>query len=278
MNSLQKKSLIVTFLLAVQYVGLLNFPSLLPIILVSILATIIFSWFYLLEVKLEKASLLAGSKFLILPLLFNYGSIFFVRANYQIYISYVLVSLVLVANFYLLVALKRVFNLEERAAIFQRNIIISLAFISIFLSIAALFRFFVTFSIRPETFFPQIFLVVAVALIFYLVSYFLAWENGINLKKFRPYNFVISLLGAEATWIGTIWTVNYPVFSSYEKAGLGGSPLPAIILTIIFYFTWGVISHKADQSLTRRVMFEYIFLCLLFLSVLVVTARWLPQI
>ncbi len=278
MNLIRKRSLIITFILAVQYGLALQFPRFLPIILILAFLTCIGSLFYFFRTVPEKSQILADLKFLTLPILFNIGAIFFVQAIAQATVAYSLTIAVLAANYFLFIALKRVHNLEEKAALFQRNIIISLAFLSVFFSLAAIFRFFVTYSANTEIQFPLFVVVILVGIIFYLVSHFLAWENGIPLDKFRPYNLVISFLGAEIAWVSSVWVVNYPVFSSYEKASLAGTPIPAIVLTIIFYLTWGVISHKADKSLTRNVILEYIVLTLLFLFVLFVSAKWLPQI
>ena len=277
MNSIQKRSLLITLVFAIQYGLMVQFPKTLPIVLVLMLATNIFSLFYFFKVKTEKSEMLASLRFLILPILFNFGALFFVQSVVQTTISYALVVAVLFADFFLFVALKRVFNLAESAAVFQRNVVISVAFLSVFFSLSAIFRFYVTYSINPSFQFPLLAVVLSTGIIFYLVSYFLAWENGLPLNKFRPYNLVISLLGAETAWISSLWIVSYPVFSSYEKAGLAGTPLPAIVLTIIFYFTWGIISHKADRSLTRNVFFEYIILTITFLLVLFISAKWLPQ-
>jgi hypothetical protein len=123
-------------------------------------------------------------------------------------------------------------------------------------------------------------LVISIFLLFYLVSSFLTWENGADedIKKLRPYNIVNSLLGAEVAWISSLWIVNYPVMAISEKANLGATPLPATLLTIIFYFLWGIIFHKLDGSLTRRVLSEYTLIAFLFIAVLLATARWLPII
>jgi hypothetical protein len=119
---------------------------------------------------------------------------------------------------------------------------------------------------------------VATGIIFYLVSYFLAFENGVDSAKSQPYLLVLSLLASEFSLFGLIWIVNYPVYSSSERVSLAGLPLPAIILTLIFYFVWGIFSHKIDKSLTRSVIIEYILLTAVFVFVLLVTAKWLPNI
>jgi hypothetical protein len=278
MNSIQKRSLLFTFIFAIQYGLIIQFPQLLPLVLGLVVVTNASLLFYFFKINFDKKEILDSLKFLSLPVLFNLGALFYVQSVMQPVITYALVAAVSLANYFLLVALKRVHNLENRAAVFQRNVVISVAFLSLFFSLSAIFRFYITYSTNSDFQFPLFVVVIFTGVVFYIISYFLAWENGISLTKFRPYNLVISLLGAEAAWVSSIWVVNYPVFSSYEKANLAGTPIPAIILTIIFYFTWGVVSHKADKSLTQNVILQYIVLTLLFLFVLFISARWLPQI
>ncbi|MDD5693285.1 MAG: hypothetical protein PHU86_02350 [Patescibacteria group bacterium] len=278
MNTLQKRSLILSIILAFQYGAMIQFPNSIFVLMLSMPLTICIGLIYVFGLNIKKTELIDNLRFLILPALFNFGAVFFIRYMTQSIMAYVLVILAFLANFYLFIALKKVFNLEDRAAVFQRNIIISASFLSIFLSISAFYRFFVSYSADSKYKIPLIVIVIAVAGVFYLVSYFLAWENGIDLKKYWPYNLVTSLMAAEVAWVSSIWIVNYPTFSSYEKANLGGTPLPAVILVITFYFIWGVISHKASRTLTKNVMFEYILLTIIFLAVLFLSTKWLPQI
>jgi hypothetical protein len=277
MNSLQKRSLLITIILGLQYFLAVVSKLSLFFILATLLVTLIAGWIYSLGLSLDLKSLYKGLIFLLLPILFNFGALFFVLSIMIPAVAYILVILALLGNYYLYIALRRVYNLEDKAAIFQRNILISIAFVSVFLSIAILYRFYVNMSVGSGIILPLSVVIILTALIFYAVSYFLAWENGVNMKKFMPYNLVISLLGAEVAWTSSIWIVNYPMFSNFQKAGLSGIPIPAVTLAIIFYFCWGVISHKSDRSLTRNVMFEYFILTIIFLSVLFATTQWIPQ-
>jgi hypothetical protein len=279
MNPLQKKSLVISIVLAIEFLLLALMPTDFSYIFVAIIITLLGAWYYNFDIRLSKKEwLVHNSRFLILPVLFNLGAAFFIASFFQDATKVVMALIVGLINYYLFIALRRVHNLADKAAIFQRNIIISVAFVSVFLSLSALFRFYVSYSISADFKLPQSFVVVITGLIFFMVSHFLAWENGLDLKKFSPYNLVSALVGAEIAWICSIWIVNYPVIGSSEKANLGGSPLPAIALTIVFYLMWGVISHKADKSLTKNIILEYVFLSFMFLFILILTARWLPSI
>lgn len=280
MSKLALKSLISTVIISVSYLFALVFPSLFvyAVLLMVILNIVVWKFFFDIELKLK--SIVEKAIFLILPMIFNVGSLYLSTIFFQTFLK-VLISLIFVAsNYFLWLSLRKVHNLSDRAAIFHRNILIVISFMSVFLGSTTIFRLYMLFSTSTNIFFYQTALVVLVFLLFYLISAFLTWENGADddIKKLKPYNIVNSLLGAEIAWISSIWIVNYPVIAVQEKANLGGTPLPAILLTIVFYFLWGIIFHKLDHSLTRRVLTEYILIATVFILVLLVTARWLPTL
>lgn len=276
MNELQKKSLIYCFYLLIVYVAVLYFPEyfIWEFIFISLLQLIF--WISYFNIKPNKTEIREGFKFLIIPLLFNLGSVLFVSVFFQFGVRVVFALAAIIANYYLMVALRRVFNLQDKSAIFQRNVIISISFLSIFFGTSAIFRYFVELSVSEFNYFSTFFVVSGVFTIFYLVSYFLGWQSGIDMKKFYPYNLVNALIGAEIAWVGAIWVVNYPTFGNTGKISLGGVPLPAIVLTVMFYFLWGIISQKVDKNLTRQVLTEYFLITIIFLLILISTARWLP--
>ena len=131
MNSIQKRSLLISFILAFEYGALIQFPNLIVWLMFIMPLTLAVGLIYLLDLKVNKSELVHNLKFLILPALFNFGAVFFLRYMTQTQIVYVLVILVLLINFYLFIALRKVFNLEERAAIFQRNIIVNIKYSNI---------------------------------------------------------------------------------------------------------------------------------------------------
>lgn len=278
MNKIQKKALLASIILGLEYLIIEMSAGVSGYFFGGFALSIIIIWLYLFEISLTKEKLLRSIRLLLIPFMFNLGSILYISYFFQGGVRLFAVAVISIINYYLFVALRRVQNLAEKAAIFQRNVIISVSFLSVFLSLSAIFRFYVSFSISDYFRVPQVVVVAATGLIFYAVSNFLAWENGLDMKKFLPYNLVTSLLGAQIAWVASIWIVNYPVFTESEKANLGGSPLPAIFLTIIFYFLWGIISHKADKSLNKNVLAEYFFISLMFILILVLTAKWLPHI
>ena len=280
MSKLSKNSLIFTGALGLSYVAALFLPKYFIYEVITLTITIVFAWRVFFEVKPNKQSIIEKMRFLTLPLIFNLGALYLTTIFFQVPAKGVISVLAVITNYYLWISLRKVYNLSEKAAIFNRNILIIISFISVYLGSTIFFRLYMLFSTSTSRSTYQLLLVIFVFGLFYIISSFLTWSNGSidNQKKLRPYNVIISLLGAEAAWVSSIWIVNYPVIATQEKATLGGSPLPAVLLTIIFYFLWGIIFHKLDHSLTKKVLTEYILISIIFIIVLLSTARWLPTL
>jgi len=280
MNTLSKKSLIASGVITVTILASVFLPNYFVYIVLSQFLSIVVLWKYFFDVPFTRKGVIEKSKFLILPIIFNFGALYLITIFFQSFVKIAFTLVFVGANYYLWVSLRKVHNLSDRAAIFHRNVLIVLSFMSIFLGSTALFRVFMSLGATGNRIFFQLLLVILTFALFYAISFFLAWENGAdeNLAKLKPYTLVSSLLGAEVAWVSSIWIVNYPVISTQEKASLGGTPLPAILLTIVFYFLWGIVFHKMDKSLTRRVLTEYFVLTIMFIAVLLMTAKWLPSL
>lgn len=280
MNKLSRKSLISSGVVGVAYLAALLFPNYFFYVTALMILLVLGVWKFFFDVDLKWGVILDKTKFLVLPMIFNVGALYLTTLFFQSFVRIVISIIVFAANYFLWISLRKVHNLSDRAAVLHRNILIVISFMSVFLGSTTIFRLFMLFSTSSNRFIYQSLLVGFIFILFYLVSNFLTWENGADddIIKLRPYNVVNSLLGAEVAWISSLWIVNYPVIAVQEKANLGGTPLPAILLTIVFYFLWGIIFHKLDRNLTRRVLTEYIFVAVLFIAVLLVTARWLPTL
>jgi hypothetical protein len=278
MTKLAKKSLFSSAAVGISFLAALVFPNYFFYCGLFLTASLIAIWKVIFEVPYSVDAAREKLRFLVLPMIFNIGALYLTSIFFQTFAKALIALAVVVTNYFMWIALRKVHNLTDRAAIFHRNILIVISFVSVFLGSTTIFRLFMLFSTSTNRSFYQLLLVLLVFLLFYLISSFLTWENGADddVRKLRPYNIVNSLLGAEVAWVSSIWIVNYPVFAVAEKANLGGTPLPAILLTIVFYFLWGIIFHKLDGSLTRRVLTEYIIISAVFIAVLLISARWLP--
>jgi len=276
MNPVVKNSLIATSVLATVYIFNLALPQNLSYAIAASTVLILVLGKFVFSIDFKFSSIKENIQFLVMPILFNMGALAYVSFINVSYGRFMVAILAILVNYYMFVALRRVKNLGERASIFYRNVLIAISFVTIFLTTSMLFRIYMIASTSPYMVLFQLALVGLVFTLVYYVSYFLAWENGGGNVKFHSYNLVNALIAAEIAWVSTIWIVNYPVLSISEKATLSGTPLPAITITIIFYFLWGIISHKLDKSLSRKILTEYMLLTIVFLGVLLITAKWLP--
>lgn len=232
--------------------------------------------FYVLELKVSKDNLVNSIRYTIVPVLVNVGGLYFISTFFQQTLKVILAIIFLVVNYYLWISLKKVFNLRERAALFYRNLLITLTFLAVFLSISGMFRVYVAASLSNQNNIYQAFLVTLTFVITYYASSFMASENGADMTKFREYNLINALICSEFAWLSSFWIVNYPVVGDTEKSFIGGTPLPSLLISIIFYFIWGIISHKVDKSLDRKILNEYVVITIIFIIVLFISAKWLP--
>jgi hypothetical protein len=68
--------------------------------------------------------------------------------------------------------------------------------------------------------------------------------------------------------------VSYPQSNHITNVGV---PLPSILAAIFFYLFWGISQHRLEETLTRRVLWEYILISTFFIAILFATTQWLPQ-
>lgn len=150
-------------------------------------------------------------------------------------------------------------------SLFYRNIISFVAILEIFFGIADILRWLLVTNNRTS----QILLVVLVFLLVFVVCEFLFEVQGI--EKSVLYSLVLSMVISEVVWISSFWLISYP---KSERITVIGVPLPAILGTVIFYLFWGLSQHRLEGNLTRRVLWEYIFISGAFVAILFLTAAW----
>ncbi len=276
MDKLVLKSLISSGLVgSIFLVSVLNLDFFRYFILIVFVITLGLG-FFVLDLKPTLANTKKALKYLMVPVLVNTGGIYFISTLFQDVLKLALVAVFVLVNYFLWISLRKVYNLRERAALFYRNLLISLTFLAVFLGLSGVFRLYIGVSLSEQKNFYQALVIIITFVITYYGSSFMASENGADMVKFREYNLVNALVCSELAWISSFWVVNYPVIGNTEKSAIGGTPLPALLISIIFYFIWGVISHKVDRTLDRKILNEYIFITFVFILVLFLSARWLP--
>ncbi len=274
MNTITRNSIIAVTMFSVVYIFNFLRPELIVYSVAAFIVLLLASSKFLFGLTLERDSLITNGKFVLLPLIFNISALSYISYLYTDVSRLLLTSLGILSNFYLLVALRRVRNLGERAAIFYRNVLIMMTFLSVFMSSAMLFRLLMATSSFAYIAFVRTAVVLTIFLLIYFSTYFLSWEKGALETKDRAYGLVAAFLVAQVAWVSSIWSINYPVLGVTERATLGGTPIGAIIITLTFYFLWGIISHKLDKNLNRKVLTEYILFTAVFFFILLATAKW----
>jgi hypothetical protein len=115
----------------------------------------------------------------------------------------------------------------------------------------------------------------AIALIF--VVTFIICEFMFEIQGYdRPvlYSLIIAFLISQIMMISSFWIITYPQTKEATNIGI---PLPAVFAAVYFYFFWGVSHHRLEGTLTRKILWEYTFIGLLFMLVLIFTANWMPH-
>jgi hypothetical protein len=276
MNSIARNSLIASAVLTVVYVfNYLNPSSLLYSLAVATVMIFAISR-YIFQIELSYSDLRENAKFVFMFLIYVLSSLSYLSYIYMDVTRAILTLFAVSLLYYLLISLRRVKNLGERASVFYRNLLVSTSFLALFMALSTALRLMVLLSANNLETWGRLLVVGAVFLLVYFFTYFLSWENGALNSRYRLYGLVSALLCGELAWITSIWVVNYPVIGVEEKASLGGTPLPAILITIVYYFLWGLLYHKLEKNLTRKVLVEYLSFGALFLAILLSTAKWLP--
>jgi len=276
MKPITKNSIIAVSVISVVYIFNLIRPDQIIYAIAAAVVMVVICAKYLFDTSISRSSIVADAKFLLMPLLFNISALSYISYIYVGLGRFLLTFLAIVSNFYLFTSLRKLRNLGEKAAIFYRNILVVISFFTVFMASSMTFRLFMTVTDKNLLDVYRAIVVVAIFALIYFVTYFLTWEKGALETKDRAYGLISAFLCAEVVWITSIWLINYPVIGITEKAALGGTPIAAIVVTITYYFLWGMISHKLDNNLTRKVLTEYLTFTILFLLVLFVTAKWLP--
>ncbi len=277
MNPITRNSIIAVSMFSVVYIFNFIRPDAVLYSMVAFVVLLLLSAKYLFNTQLTRESIVSNSKFILLPFIFNVASLSYISYLYSSGSRLIMTLVSIVANFYLLVALRKIRNLGERAAIFYRNVIILLTFFSVFLASSMLFRLIGATSGTGYGSFARAALVLLEFGLTYFATYFLTWEKGRLEQKDRRYALITAFLVSQVAWISSMWQVNYPVIGVTEQSTLGGSPIGAIIVTLSYYFLWGMISHKLDGNLNRKVLTEYLLFTVVFFVILFVTAKWLPN-
>lgn len=153
-------------------------------------------------------------------------------------------------------------------ASYLRNIIAMAAILALFFATSDISKWMMS----NQSSIVQLVAIVLAFLVTFIICEFMFEIQGYD----RPviYSLVIAFLISQIMLISSFWIITYPQTREATNIGI---PLPAVFASVYYYFFWGVSHHRLEGTLTRRILWEYTFIGLLFMLVLIFTARWLPQ-
>ena len=128
--------------------------------------------------------------------------------------------------------------------------------------IAAYLLFYSIFNVSVGFAMPLWLLMLIVVIIGFLIFYAVLWASGLERAKTILYTVLFGFLMSEIFLIVSFW----PVDPSAKS----------IVLVVTMYIFWGLLSHWLERVLTNRVVFEYLFVGIVLMVVVLVTASWLP--
>lgn len=149
-----------------------------------------------------------------------------------------------------------------------RNIISLVAILGVFFAISDAMKWQLIYTDRLGQVLTILFSYVAV----FVISEFLFEAQGI--EKSVLYSLSLAFVVMQISWISSFWLISYPQSTRITNIGV---PLPAILSSIYFYFFWGLAHHRLDNSLTKKIVWEYIVISVSFTAILLLTAQWMPR-
>ncbi len=154
-----------------------------------------------------------------------------------------------------------------KPALYIRNIVSLSAILGVFFVISDLTRWVSIYNLRS---------VEILSIIFVFASIFVMSEFLFELHGFPDsliYSLVVSFAISQIVWLSSYWLISYP---ESERITQTGVPLPAIFAAVYFYIFWGLSHHRLEESLTKKILVEYLLISTIFVLIIFVTAQWMP--
>jgi len=155
-----------------------------------------------------------------------------------------------------------------KPTLYLRNIMSLVAILGVFIATSDVLRW-ATISNKSYT---QIIVITFSFFATFVISEFLFETQGVN--RSILYSLALAFGVSQIVWILGFWLVSYPQSIRITNLGV---PLPAIVSSVFFYLFWGISHHRLEETLTLRILWEYIFISVMFLGILFFTTDWLPS-
>lgn len=152
-------------------------------------------------------------------------------------------------------------------SLFLRNLISLAAIMGVFFSVSSVLRW----VLATDNQVTQVAIILVTFLSVFIISEFLFEVQGF--ERSLLYSLAISFVLSQVVYISSFWLISYPQSARVTNIGV---PLPAIVAAVMFYLFWGISHHRLEETLTRRIIWEYILIAMLFVTILISTAKWMP--
>lgn len=267
MKNKKEKEGIFSVILFVEFLLLYNFISKFWIFFAFILITLIFGVIKILELKVNKETILKNIHFFILPIMYFLGVIFFLPVIQNKFIQTVLLAVYSLSNLFLYEGIRKLKSYRDRPLIISRNIVSMIGLVVVFLLITDITNAITFYNL------PIYFMMILIFISVWLVTYFLYWQYRDIEKDSLIYISLISFVVMELSWASSFWITSYPSYI----IGTLGVPVFAIISLIVYYCFWGIAHHKIENNLTKKVLLEYLMISISIIAIILLTTNWISK-
>lgn len=265
--NLEKKEIALLLMQIILIICVLLFSSLFWLLFITNILLLIISIFWIFEVKPTKEEIKKDFVYFLMPVIYFSSVIFFLNCIKTFLLQLLLLIFYIVSNYIFINNIVAVRENSEDCSISSRNMVSMITFMMLFLVLVDFTNAFIFYKIPQFIFLTAAFIIIGVIAYFHFLQYEL-WD-----KKTRLFTYLISFVMVQTLWVGTFWTVNYP----FSKIGEIGIPLIAILSLVVYYTVWGISHHKLTNTLTKKVLTEYLMIAGMIIFILLVTTRWIPQ-
>lgn len=209
--------------------------------------------------------------FFIIPVLFSTGIFFFVASFPNIVLQEIIAVFFGVSLYFVYVSLEACKQKKMALAISFRNLLTIFSLMVVFLISSLIYNFYSYWEL------PVFYLVILHFAFIYGINHFLTKQMLVAPSVYSHlYNFIISLIIAQLSFILSFWSVNYPASFGNLSSIYSGIPVASLIILVTYYCAWGITYYLIEGRLTNKVVYEYLSVGSLAMLLLLISTKWMP--
>lgn len=224
---------------------------------------------YLLRFKFREMK--SNWDYFILPIFHIIGVFFFISFFLNPLIKLIIIFGFGISMYVIHQSLLACYKKDNVLSIEGRNILTSLSMITIFFCSVLIFNLYFYWETDP-----LILALMHFVLIFGINHFLFKQMLSASNLYFNLYNFIISLVVAEAAFVLNYWSVNYPGYNIDRAFSYLGISVGSLIILFIYYCVWGLTYYLIEGRLTKKVMNEYLLVSIIGFIFIVLTTKWIP--